>query len=168
MSMKSFDKFCEKIILGEPGSEKEIFDERQKQQRTQLLVEAFLFYSVATAVLLLLNEIDETPRFFESSFSVLALCAGAAVLWWTIRAAVKGCLFGVSGRQTLYSSIGLLFEIPLWVIMIMPDEGEPPFKLITSRGLSEKAAAGAGLIFIAVSALITVIVRLRESRKSGK
>lgn len=168
MSMKSFDKFCEKIILGEPGSEKEIFDERQKQQRTQLLVEAFLFYSVATAVLLLLNEIDETPRFFESSFSVLALCAGAAVLWWTIRAAVKGCLFGVSGRQTLYASIGLLFEIPVWVIMIMPDEGEPPFELITSGGLSEKAAAGAGLIFVAVSALITVIVRLRESRKSGK
>lgn len=40
MSMKSFDKFCERIILAEPGSQKEIFDERQRQQRTQLTVEA--------------------------------------------------------------------------------------------------------------------------------
>jgi len=67
MSMKSFDKFCERIILAEPGSQKEIFDERQRQQRTQLTVEALLIYCAASALCVLLNE---DFGFLESSFSV--------------------------------------------------------------------------------------------------
>lgn len=42
MSMKSFDKFCERMITAEPGSEKEIFDERQNVMRMRLAIEALL------------------------------------------------------------------------------------------------------------------------------
>lgn len=56
MSMKSFDKFCEKMILGEPGSEKEIFDERQKQLRTHILVQSLVIYAIASALCVVLNE----------------------------------------------------------------------------------------------------------------
>ena len=96
MSMKSFDKFCERIILAEPGSQKEIFDERQRQQRTQLTVEALLIYCAAAALCVLMNEVF---GFLESSFSGMVFIAAAAFLWWNIRALVKGCLFGVSGKQ---------------------------------------------------------------------
>ena len=49
MSLKSFDKFCERMILAEPGSEKEIYDERQKQIRTQLTVEALTVFEIGRA-----------------------------------------------------------------------------------------------------------------------
>lgn len=74
MSMKSFDKFCERIILAEPGSQKEIFDERQRQQRTQLTVEALLIYCAAAALCVLMNEVF---GFLESSFSGMVFIAAA-------------------------------------------------------------------------------------------
>lgn len=44
MSLKSFDKFCERMILAEPGSQKEIFDERQKIVRSRITIEALLIF----------------------------------------------------------------------------------------------------------------------------
>ena len=94
MSMKSFDKFCEKMILGEPGSEKEIFDERQKQLRTHILVQSLVIYAIASALCVVLNEFI---GFLESDFSGMVFVAGAVYLWWVIFLAVKECMFGVSG-----------------------------------------------------------------------
>ena len=47
MSLKSFDKFCERLILSEPGSQKEVFDERQNVMRSRLAIEALFmdFYT---------------------------------------------------------------------------------------------------------------------------
>ncbi len=45
MSLKSFDKFLENYILGQPNSKKEIMDERQKIARTQILAEALIIFS---------------------------------------------------------------------------------------------------------------------------
>lgn len=56
MSLKSFDKFCERMILAEPGSEKEIYDERQKQIRTQLTVEALTVFGAMSMLAVMINE----------------------------------------------------------------------------------------------------------------
>ena len=73
MSMKSFDKFCEKMILGEPGSEKEIYDERQTQLRTHILVQSLVIYAIASALCVVLNEFI---GFLESDFSGMVFVAG--------------------------------------------------------------------------------------------
>lgn len=44
MSMKSFDKLCRDILIGDPYAEREIFDERQKLFRLKLSVEALLIF----------------------------------------------------------------------------------------------------------------------------
>ncbi len=57
MSMKSFDKFCERLILAEPGSEKEVFDERQRLIQQRLAVEALLIYVGVTLINTMMMEI---------------------------------------------------------------------------------------------------------------
>lgn len=162
MSMKSFDKFCEKIILGEPGSEKEIFDERQKQQRTQLTLISLAIYAAASALVVMLNEV--TPGFLESSFSGLLLCAGVAYLIWVIMAARKGCLFGVSGSQVITNAVFLLSMVPCYTIMLLPDEDEEPFAIIRNGKLTVNAVVLFAFAMMAVSAVIVIASNIRKKR----
>lgn len=162
MSMKSFDKFCEKIILGEPGSEKEIFDERQKQQRTQLTLFSLSIYAGASALVVMLNEV--TAGFLEGSFSGMLLCAGAAYLIWVIMAARKGCLFGVSGSQVITNSISLLSMALCYTLMLLPDEDEESFAVIRNGKLTENAAVLFALAMMAVSAVIVIASNIRKKR----
>lgn len=162
MSMKSFDKFCEKIILGEPGSEKEIFDERQKQQRTQLTLFSLAVYAGASALVVMLNEV--TPGFLEGSFSGMLLCAGAAYLIWVIMAARKGCLFGVSGSQVIINAISLLSMALCYTLMLLPDEDEESFAVIRNGKLTENAAVLFALAMMAVSAVIVIASNIIKKR----
>ena len=163
MSMKSFDKFCERIILAEPGSQKEIFDERQRQQRTQLTVEALLIYCTASALCVLLNE---DFGFLESSFSGMVFIAAAAFLWWTIRALVKGCLFGVSGKQVIYNAVVALAETPLWIILIYPDD--QPAQIIVNGTLSIFIVVTAGFSLYAVTNIIALAAYFRNKKLTAK
>ena len=96
MSMKSFDKFCERMITAEPGSEKEIFDERQSIMRMRLAIEAL----VICVGLILVNGVisDMVYQWTEYTVVVDLLLVVLCMLWWEIRCAVKGCLVAVSGR----------------------------------------------------------------------
>ena len=161
MSMKSFDKFCERIILAEPGSQKEIFDERQRQQRTQLTVEALLIYCAAAALCVLMNEIF---GYLESSFSGMVFIA--AFLWWNIRALVKGCLFGVSGKQGIYSTVVALAEIPLWIIFLYPD-GQP-VQIIVNGTLSIFIVVTAGFSLYVVTNVIALAAYIRNKKLTAK
>ena len=161
MSMKSFDKFCERIILAEPGSQKEIFDERQRQQRTQLTVEALLIYCAAAALCVLMNEVF---GFLESSGMVFI--AAAAFLWWNIRALVKGCLFGVSGKQGIYSTVVALAEIPLWIIFLYPD-GQP-VQIIVNGTLSIFIVVTAGFSLYVVTNVIALAAYIRNKKLTAK
>ncbi len=122
MSLKSFDKFCEKMILAEPGSEKEVYDERQKQIRTQLTIEALKVYGAMSMLAVMINEMAYT--WCENCFPVMVLCAALAFGWWVIRNAVKGSLFGVSGNSMKYMALTIVIETPVYAFLSMPDEGE--------------------------------------------
>lgn len=159
MSMKSFDKFCEKIILSEPGSEREIFDERQKQMRTQLLVQALTIYAVASAACVMLNE---DIGFLESSLSGMVFIASAAYLWWVILAAVKGCLFGVSGKQVIYNAIFDIALIPVIIVMIMPEDDEPPFTFVRNGVLTTHGMLIAAYALFIVSSIVIVALNIRK------
>ncbi len=98
MSMKSFDKFCERMITAEPGSEKEIFDERQKVMRMRLTIEALFICVGLIFVCGTITELFYQRQWAEYPVTVDLLFAVLCLLWWEIRCAVKGCLVAVSGR----------------------------------------------------------------------
>lgn len=104
MSMKSFDKFCERMITAEPGSEKEIFDERQSVMRMRLAIEALLICVGLIFVNGVISEMIIERQWAEYMSAVNLLFVVLCVLWWIIRCAAKGCLVAVSGRTAQKTS----------------------------------------------------------------
>ncbi len=160
MSMKSFDKFCEKMILGEPGSEKEIFDERQKQLRTQILVQSLVIYAVASALCVMLNEII---GFMESDFAGMAFCAGAVYLWWVISLAAKECMFGVSGKQVLYNALFAIALVPTYILMMFSNEDEP-LAIVKNGALTDRFVVLAALFLYIIATVIIIVTYFRNRR----
>lgn len=120
MSLKSFDKFCEKIIMGEPvAQQKALYDERQNQVRTKLIIEALLIGIVAAALNTLLMDLD--LRWCESYIIPMALIAVIVYLYFIIRCTAKGVLFGVNGtkpqRYTASTIIGMgAVYLPMFIL----------------------------------------------------
>ncbi len=165
MSMKSFDKFCEKIILAEPSSEKEIFDERQKQQRMHLTIEALVIYAVISALLVLFNE---NIGFIVSNLAGMVLCAAAANLWWVIRTAAKGCLFGVSGKQVINSAIICLCEALVYLFITFYTDDDEPVTILTDGRLTDAAVLGVSLVLLLAANVVVIILHVRSKHSSNK
>lgn len=115
MSLKSFDKFCENMILGEPSSQKQIFDERQNIVRSRLITEALIIFAALSMLNTMIMEAG--PKWCESFFAPMVFFAALCLLWWLIRCSVKGALFGVNGTTAMkytggvWTGIGLLYMI---------------------------------------------------------
>ena len=124
MSLKSFDKFCEDMILGKTGSEKEIFDERQNQVRTKLTIEALVVYIASVLVNSFIMEL--LYQWCESFCIPMVLLAAICYLYWIVRNAVKGSLFGVKGtRSAKYTAFIMMLESFLFSFSyIFPEIGE--------------------------------------------
>ena len=109
---------------------------------------------------------NEFFGFLESSFSGMVFIAAAAFLWWNIRALVKGCLFGVSGKQGIYSTVVALAEIPLWIIFLYPD-GQP-VQIIVNGTLSIFIVITAGFSLYAVTNIIALAAYFRNKKLTAK
>ena len=109
---------------------------------------------------------NEVFGFLESSFSGMVFIAAAAFLWWNIRALVKGCLFGVSGKQGIYSTVVALAEIPLWIIFLYPD-GQP-VQIIVNGTLSIFIVVTAGFSLYVVTNIIALAAYIRNKKLTAK
>lgn len=98
MSLKSFDKFCEDMILGRGGMEKEILDERQNQVRTKITIETLTLYIISVFINSFVMDMfyQWCESYTASMFLLMALC----YLYGIIRNAAKGSLFGVKGTRS--------------------------------------------------------------------
>ena len=96
MSLKSFDKFCEKLILSEPGSEQEILDERQKIVRTEIIAETLLI--LAGVCFLNCVIMDYFYQWAESYSAPLLLFFMLCVMYYIIRNVAKGSYVGINGN----------------------------------------------------------------------
>lgn len=105
MSLRSFDEFCEKMILAEPGSQKVVYDERQNVMRMRLAIEALLIFAGLTIVNSTVMELFY--QWAESWATVALLFMVLSMLWWSVRCAFKGCLAPVSGRNAQKFSAGI-------------------------------------------------------------
>lgn len=112
MSLKSFDKFCENMILGPENHnyrEKEIYDERQNQIRSKLIIEALLVFIGAVFINTIIME--ECYRWCTSYLAPMALFGMVCYLYWMLRCQAKGCLFGIgSSYSTKWTAGVLIFE----------------------------------------------------------
>lgn len=164
MSLKSFDKFCERMILSEPGSQKEIYDERQKQIRTQLTVEALTVYGGLSLLSVFFNETFFT--WCEGCFPVMVLCAALAYGWWVIRNAVKGSLFGVSGKGVKYTALMIIIYSPIYEFLILPDENKG-FSFAENGKLTSETVISVSLLLFLVCAVATLILYARKKRSES-
>ena len=163
MSLKSFDKFCERMIMNEPVDRKEVFDERQNQLRSELTVEALWVYVGVSGIAAMINE---SVACFASVVSLLAVCASVAFLWWTIRCAAKDCMFGIKGIGAVSGAWVLLLEAFAFIMMYVVDNDEP---FIDENGLvGSRLMLGIGLLVLMISSLIVIVISIKRKKKENK
>lgn len=163
MSLKSFDKFCENMILSEPKSEKAIFDERQKIVRSQLTAEALIVYVFLSAVNVFIME--ASYQWCESYFATLVLAAAVSLMWWTIRCAAKGVLFGVNGTFSIRYVGAMWIGLGLCNVVM---EGCRIEYLYKDGMIAEKLVMLVSFGLLAVCGIISLIVASAEDKRHKK
>ena len=165
MSLESFDKFCEKMIMGEPGSEKEIYDERQNQIRTKLTVEALWVYVCLSGIFAVTcNEI----MWCESVFSLMAFSASVSYLWWVIRNVVKSSLFGVKGNTTLSTAVLLIFEGFIYILQTIDDTDEGENLIINEGIITDNFVILVALVLMIITGIIIFVANHQRNKLSDK
>lgn len=166
MSLKSFDKFCEKMITAEPGSEKAIFDERQKIIRSRLIIEALLIYACIT----LINAVfmDAVYQWAEKHFSAMVLIMGVCLLYWLIRCAAKGCLIAANGSNPLKaSSIMIIFISVLNLPQYLFDIGSTDFFFKDGR-LTDELLIMISFLFLLIDGIFCLCYIGYYNKKNGE
>lgn len=167
MSMKSFDKFCERLILTEAGSQKEIFDERQNVIRSRLAVEALLIYVGLTVVNSMVSEMFY--QWGESQMTVTLLFMVLCMLWWEIRCAVKGCMLAVSGRHVQkYSSVMVIVIGALNGFRYVFDIGGEDYFVTDGKLSGDFVFALCFLLMIVCGIFMLCVMRHEEKRNESE
>ncbi len=109
MSLKSFDKFCEKLILAEPSSQKEIFDERQKLIREHITFNSVLLFAGLSATNTLM--MDWGLQWCGMYFAPMILFYVISYIYWIMANSYKGSLFGVGGTKFVKSNAFIMIFI---------------------------------------------------------
>lgn len=135
MSLKSFDKFCEKIINGEPVDNKEIFDERQERVRTKGLVAALVCFGSLCALNTLFMECG--MRWSESYFMPMTIFMAVCYLGFLLYNARKGSLFGINGTQKATMTASFLIGQGTVMLFVKLLSEEEPFCVIKNGRVSE-------------------------------
>ncbi len=165
MSLKSFDKFCEKMIMGEPETrQKALYDERQNQVRTRLIIEALLIGIGAAAFNTLLMDLD--MRWCESYITPMFLIAVIVYLYFIIRCTAKGVLFGVNGTKPQRYTAGMIIGMGAVYLLLFILNDEQRF--FTEEGwLSDDVVIMAAYVIYIVCG-ITVMVLAHKFDKEKK
>lgn len=161
MSLKSFDKFCEKMVTGEPSSEKPIYDERQNIVRSRLLIEALMIYGVASMLDTALNEM--VYMWCESFFAQLVLIAALCLIWYLIRCAAKGALFGVNG--TYFAKITGCGWLGMGVFFALYFALEDDVSVVTNGALSSDIVFVISYGLLALCGIFQIIMARREDKR---
>ncbi len=123
MSLKSFDKFCERMILAEPGSAKEIFDERQKLIRERITFNSVLLFAGLSVTNTLM--MDWGLQWCGMFSAPMILFYVISYIYWIIANALKGSLFGVEGTGFVKSNAFCMIFISVVNLLMraFDDEG---------------------------------------------
>lgn len=167
MSLKSFDKFCEKMILGEPASQKEIMDERQKIVRTRILVETLLIFSGLSFINCWVMDIayQWTETYAAPMMMFLMIC----MIYFNIRCFAKGCLIGINGgSQAKFTAFYAIFMGALSLLRFaFGDESE---QLLFSDGklTDNLCILIMWILFVVFGVVCLILIKLTRKSEKGE
>ncbi|MDE7194304.1 MAG: hypothetical protein K2O14_10075 [Oscillospiraceae bacterium] len=165
MSLKSFDKFCEKIIMGEPDPiyRKEIFDERQNQVRSKLIIEALTVFGAAVSLNTLI--MDCGLKWCEGYFAPIALIIALCYMYWLIRVVKKGALFGVEGTAKAEHNAGTVIgmSIVYWLLIFLNEDRE--IYIFRDGMLSEFFVMMLFYVIAVVCGVATLVLAHKEKKR---
>lgn len=115
MSLKSFDKLCERMILGEPGSQKEILDERQKLARKEIGIETLVIFSSLSFINSLVMDLGY--QWAESYAPPMLVFFMLCTIYFNFRCFFKGCLIGINGGyQAKFTAFYAIFMGAIYLL----------------------------------------------------
>ena len=162
MSLKSFDKFCEDLILKGPGSEKVIYDERQRLMQMKIGIETLIIFGAAAVLNCVI--MDTVYQYAESYTMPIVLIMLFCAFYYNLRCAAKDCLVGINGesalRNSAYTSILLGC---IWAINYAIKEKKEGFPIVDGK-LCDDLFFMIFVIFAIVYG-ITMLVLLHHIRK---
>lgn len=167
MSLKSFDKMCENMIMGK-GAEKEVFDERQNQVRAKLTIEALVVYIASVLINSVIMEL--LYQWCESFCAPMFLLAAICYLYWIARNAAKGSFFGVKGSKSAkYTAFILMLYCFLFSFQhIFPLlENETKYYFSDGKATDDLIFVLTFLTFF-VSGMITLVLAKKYDKKTEK
>lgn len=169
MSLKSFDKFCENMIMGEHVQPQDIFDERQNQMRAKITSECLYAYAFMTFIALIIYE--AFCAYCQSIIAVLAFCMAVCYLVWVIRNYVKGTLLGVKYEKTSFTASYILSLMIIYVVMIFHNNEDEITTVksffIADGQLTEYFVLILACVIMAVSSVV-VFTEMSKRKKSEK
>lgn len=165
MSLKSFDKLCERMILGEPGSQKEILDERQKIARTQIGVEALAIFSCLTFINSLV--MDLWYQWAESHAAIMLMFFMTCLIYFNIRCFSKECMIGINGLyRAKFSAFYAVFMGAVYMLVFVFGNDEK--KALFSDGkLTDNCCFMITLILFIIYGIVSFIL-IKAVQKSEK
>ena len=166
MSLKSFDKFCENMIMGEPKNQKDIFDERQNQLRSKLTIEALWLYVVLSGVGLIIYEAGYA--YCESIVAPLALFGAVSYMWFVIRNICCGSFFGIKYTQAKCTATVILVEMIMYGILMVDNYSEErtpeDYFFISNGQLTEIFVLCTAMAVMLVSSVVVFIAASRRAK----
>lgn len=163
MSLKSFDKFCEDLILKQPGSDKIVLDERQKIMRSKILTEALVIFSGLSFINCLVMDLAyQWAETYAAPLLVFMLICGC---YYNIRCAVKGCLVGINGERSAKFSAGYCIAMGIMMsIRYVFSRDEEQTTLFADGKLTDNFCFLLVYILAVVCGVLTFIL-IKRSRK---
>lgn len=166
MSLKSFDKFCEQLILAEPGSkrDKEVFDERQKQIRSKLGIEAM----TVCLMIIFINSMfwELFVRWSEHQFAAILLIGMICLFYWMIRCAIKGCLATIGDNKIAQKSTSIMTIAVCSLNLIRPLLATIDDGILTEDGVLSDNFVFTLIFIIGIITAIFSIFVIRHTEKS--
>lgn len=156
MSLRSFDEFCKKMILAEPGSEKEIFDERQKQIQVHLVIQSMVCFILLMLIHCVVS--DYFYKWSETSVLPFLLFAMISVIFYIIKSGIKGCFIGVNGGFSRY--------VPAFMCVLLGfmnsfrafmEIEESHFIIIKNGAITDSFLGLCTYVLMAVSGILTLL-----------
>ena len=165
MSLKSFDKFCEDLILTEPGSQKIIYDERQKIVQMKIGIEALIIFGAAATLNCLV--MDMFYQYAESYTMPLVLIMLFCAFYYNLRCAAKDCLVGINGERGLrMSSYSCIF---MGIVMSLQYISKEEHFFIVNGQISDDLVFLITVIaVIAYGITMLILVSRTQKKKNGK
>ena len=165
MSLKSFDKFCEDLILTEPGSQKIVYDERQKIVQMKLGIETLIIFAAAAVLNCLI--MDMFYQYAESYTMPIVLIMLFCAFYYNFRCAAKDCLVGINGERGLrMSSYSCIF---MGVVMSLQYISKEEHSITVNGQLSDDFVFLITTVTaVAYGVTMLILVSRAQKKKSGK